>query len=92
MIKFSGMIAATILAANYEPSIGDELIAARNVRSGAVITAADIVTPKGEESLRRAARLIGQETLRTLYQGQPFSETDLHAPTIVTRSAGSDST
>lgn len=87
ILKFSGLIAATILATGYEPIASEDLVAARNVRAGAILTAADIVTPKGQDGLRRAADLIGQETLHALYQGQPFSEGDLHPQTIVARNA-----
>ncbi len=85
MLKFSGLIAASILASGYEPAVIEELVAARNVSVGQIITASDIVTPKGEIGLRRAAHLIGQETLHALYKGKAFSEGDLHAPTIVNR-------
>ncbi|MFQ5562730.1 MAG: flagellar basal body P-ring formation chaperone FlgA [Parvularculaceae bacterium] len=87
MMKFSGVIAATILAAGYEPIASEELVAARNVSAGEILTAADIMTPKGAEGLRRAAGLIGQEALHALYKGQPFSESDVHPQTIVERNA-----
>jgi flagella basal body P-ring formation protein FlgA len=85
MKKFSGLIAASILASGYAPSVGEELVAARNIRAGDVVAAADIATPRGDEALRRAAKLVGLEAVRNIYRGQPFSESDLKTPTLVSR-------
>jgi flagella basal body P-ring formation protein FlgA len=85
MKKFSGLIAATILATGYAPAFAEELVAARNIRAGALVLAADIATPKGETALRLAANLIGLEAVHNIYRGQPITENDLRAPTIVAR-------
>lgn len=85
MKKFSGLIAATILATGYAPAFGEELVAARNIRAGALVLAADIATPKGDVGLRQAVNFIGLEAVRNIYRGQPITENDLRAPTIIAR-------
>ncbi len=87
MKKFAGLIAATILASGYAPAFGEELLAARNIRAGALVLAADIATPKGDAALRLAANFIGLEAVRNIYRGQPITEGDVRAPTIVARNA-----
>lgn len=87
MKKFAGLLAASILATGYAPAFGGEPVAARNIRAGAVLAAADIEAPQGEQGLRRAATFLGKEAVRTIYKGQPISEVDLRAPTLVSRNA-----
>lgn len=85
MKKFSGLIAASILATGYTPAFAEDVVAARNIRAGEIVAAADIETPKGEEGLRRASRLIGLEAAHNIFRGQPLSEADLRLPTLVAR-------
>ncbi|HXI86264.1 MAG TPA: flagellar basal body P-ring formation chaperone FlgA [Parvularculaceae bacterium] len=85
--RFSGLIAAAILATGYSPAAGEELIAARNIRAGEVLLASDIVTPDSETGLRQAASLIGLEAARSIYRGQPINAGDLRSPTLVDRNA-----
>lgn len=87
MKKFSGLIAATILASGYAPVIADEPVAARNIRAGEVIAASDIEIPDSETALRKAAGFIGKETTRAIFRGQKISSVDLRAPTLVARNA-----
>lgn len=87
MKKFSGLIAATILASGYAPSFAEEPVAARNIRAGEMIAAADIETPDSETALRKAAGFVGKEAARAIYRGQKISSQDLRAPTLVARNA-----
>lgn len=81
--KFAGIIAAAVLA-NGE-AFADEPTAARNIRVGMILTASDIVAPKGEGALREAASFIGLEAARPIYKGEAVSREDLRAPTLVAR-------
>ncbi len=85
--KFSGVIAAMILANGAMPAAAEDVVAARNIRAGAIIAAADIVTPAGEAALRAATELIGLEAARSIYKGQPLNKDDLRAPTLIERNA-----
>lgn len=85
--KYSGVIAAMILAQGAVPAAASEILAARNIRAGAVIEAGDIVPPDSPAGLREAAGLIGLEAARTIAKGQPLNKSDLRAPTLVARNA-----
>ena len=85
--KYTGVIAAAILAAGYAPATAQDPVAARNIRAGAVLLATDIETPEDDAVLRLAANFIGQEAVRTIYRGQPIHPEDLKAPTLVERNA-----
>jgi len=88
MKKFAGIIASSILASDlFAAAAAEELIAARNIRAGTVITASDIVSPSSHETMRRAVNIIGLEAIRTVYRGQPLHEEALQNPTIVKRNA-----
>jgi flagellar basal body P-ring formation protein FlgA len=88
MKKFAGIIAGSILASDFSAAAtAEELVAAKNIRAGAVITASDIVSPNDRDSMRRAVNIIGMEAIRTLYQGQPLYEEGLRKPTLVKRNA-----
>ncbi|MEM8935806.1 MAG: flagellar basal body P-ring formation chaperone FlgA [Pseudomonadota bacterium] len=85
MHKYKAVIATAILASGVEYAAAEELLAARNIRAGSLISASDIVTPHTDEAMRRAAKAIGMQTARALYKGKPFDEADLEPPTIVDR-------
>ena len=88
MKKFAGIIATSILATDFTAVVAaEELLAARNIRAGAVITAADIANPNDRDAMRRAIGIIGMEAGRTFYRGQPLVENDLRKPTLVERNA-----
>lgn len=87
MKKFAGLIAGSILSAGIPPAAAEDLVAVKHIRVGSIISAADIATPKSMEAMRRASKMIGQESARTLYQGQPIAENDVRAPTLVRRNA-----
>lgn len=83
--KFAGLVAAALLANG--AALADEPIAARNIRIGTVLSAADITAPQGEDGLREAASFIGLEAARPIYKGEALSRGDLRAPTLVARNA-----
>ncbi|MEQ8178197.1 MAG: flagellar basal body P-ring formation chaperone FlgA [Amphiplicatus sp.] len=86
--KFSGVIAAMILAGGAMPAAAaEDVVAARNIRAGAIIAAADIVAPASETALRAATELVGLEAARSIYKGQPLNKSDLRAPTLIERNA-----
>ncbi len=86
MKKFAGIIATSILASDvFSVAIAEELVAARNIRAGSVITATDIVSPNDIDAMSRAVNIIGMEAVRTFYQGQPLREDNLRKPTLVKR-------
>ncbi len=88
MNKFAGIIATSILASDmFSVAVAEELVAARNIRAGSVITATDIVSPNDLDAMRRAVNIIGMEAVRTFYQGQPLREDNLRKPTLVKRNA-----
>ncbi|NOX94409.1 MAG: flagellar basal body P-ring formation protein FlgA [Alphaproteobacteria bacterium] len=88
MKKFAGIIASSILASDMlSAAAAAELVAARNIRAGAVITASDIVSPEDVYAMRRAVNIIGLEVRRTVYRGQPLHEEALQQPTLVKRNA-----
>jgi len=85
MNKFSGLIAASILANT--AAVAEELVVSRNIPAGSIITATDIVTPDDRFALRRAVDIIGMETTRSLYKGQKINENELRTPTLISRNA-----
>ncbi len=85
MNKFSGLIAASLLANT--TALAEDLVVSRNIRAGSIITASDIITPDDHLALRRAVDIIGMETTRSLYQGQKINEAELRAPTLISRNA-----
>lgn len=88
MNKFAGIIATSILASDmFNVAAAEDLLAARNIRAGAVITASDIVSPTDLTAMRRAVNIIGMEAVRTFYKGQPLDEKLMRNPTIVKRNA-----
>lgn len=82
--KFAGLIAAATLAS---AAAAEEPTAARNIRIGTIISAADIVAPQRGDGLREAASFIGLEATRPIYKGEPVLRGDLRAPTVVARNA-----
>ena len=86
-LKYGGLIAGLLLAAGAPPAFASDIVAARNIRAGAIIVAADIVAPDTVEGLRAAAAYIGQEAARSIYKGQPLDSAELRAPTVVARNA-----
>jgi flagella basal body P-ring formation protein FlgA len=87
MKKFAGIIAGSILANDPSFALADDIVAARNIRVGAIVSASDIVAPSDRDSLRRAAKFIGLEAVKTFYEGQPLDEKSLRPPTLVKRNA-----
>lgn len=88
MKKFAGIIATSILATDLaSAAAAEELIVARNIRAGAIITASDIATPTDREAMRRAIDIIGMEAGRTFYRGQQLDEEALRKPTLVHRNS-----
>ena len=88
MKKFSGLIAASILASSPAfAEMEEQILVTNNIRAGTVITAADIKTPKGRDALRRAHDYIGKETRRSLYKGQAINDALLREPTLIERNA-----
>lgn len=85
--KYSGLIAAMILAGGAAPAQAEEVIAARNIRAGSVIAAGDLVAPESDAALRLAAGFIGLEATRSIYKGQPLNRDELRRPTLVERNA-----
>ncbi len=88
MKKFAGVIAGLVLA--NEGALAAEatdIIAAKHIRAGAILTASDISTPQDRESMRRAYNMIGLEAKRTYYRGQAIDEDDFKSPTLVARNA-----
>ena len=88
MKKFAGIIAGSILA-NGIPStaFSEDIVVLKHIHVGTIISASDIVPPKSAAAMRRAAGLIGKETARTLYQGQPILDKDVRSPTLIKRNA-----
>ena len=68
-------------------AVAEDLVAARNIRAGAVVTAADIQTPMGTEPLRQAFDLVGREAARNYYKGQVLNADHFQTPTLVERNA-----
>ncbi len=89
MNKFAGIIATSILASDFYASaaIAEDLIASRNIRAGVTVTASDIVSPSDQDGMRRAIKIIGLETVRTIYKGQSLHENGLQSPTLIERNA-----
>lgn len=85
--KYAGVIAGSILAGGFPSAMAEDVVAARNIRAGELITAADIVTPGEREAMRRAVKIIGMEAARTVYKGQTLDEEDLRQPTLIKRNA-----
>ena len=87
MKKFAGLIAMSILGTSVETAVAEDIVAARNIRAGTVISASDIVTPADRIALRRAVDIIGKEASRAFYQGQAIDETKLRAATLIKRNS-----
>ena len=87
MKKFAGLIAMSILGTSVETAVAEEIVAARNIRAGDVISASDIVTPADRIALRRAVDIIGKEAGRAFYRGQAIDETKLRAATLIKRNS-----
>lgn len=83
--KFAGLVAAAVLANG--AAFAEEPVAARNIRVGTVLSAADIVAPQGEDGLREAASFVGLEAARPIFKGDALSREDLRQPTLVARNA-----
>lgn len=87
MKKFAGLIAMSILGTSVETAVAEDILAARNIRAGTVISASDIITPTDRIALRRAVDIIGKEASRAFYQGQAIDETKLRSATMIKRNA-----
>lgn len=87
MKKFAGLIAMSILGTTIETAVAEDIVAARNIRAGTVISASDIITPADRIALRRAVDIIGKEASRAFYKGQPIDETKLRAATLIKRNS-----
>lgn len=85
--KYSGVIAAMILANGAPPAFAGDVVAARNIRAGAIIAAEDVSAPDTPGALRQAAGFIGLEAARSIYKGQIIAQADLRPPTLVARNA-----
>ena len=87
MKKFAGVIAGLVLANEGALAAATDIVAAKHIRAGTILTAADITTPQDRESMRRAYNMIGLEARRTYYRGQSIDEDDFQSPTLVARNA-----
>lgn len=88
MKKFAGLIAGYVLASDMmAAAAAEDLVAAKNIRAGEIITASAIVSPKDRDAMRRAAGMIGLEATRTFYKGQPLYEDEMRNPTLIKRNA-----
>ena len=87
MKKFAGIIAMSALGVSIEAACAEDVVAARNIRAGTIISAGDIITPTEHAALRRAVDIIGKEASRAFYRGQPIDESKLRAPTVIKRNA-----
>ena len=85
MKKFSGIIAMAALGVGIDAACAEDIVAARNIRAGTIISASDIVTPQDRIALRRAVDIIGKEAGRAFYRGQPIDESKLRPPTLIKR-------
>ena len=87
MKKFAGIIAMSVLGVSIETACAEDVLAARNIRAGTIISAGDIITPTDRAALRRAVDIIGKEASRAFYRGQAIDESKLRAPTLIKRNA-----
>ncbi len=87
MNKFAGIIAMSVLGTSIDAALAEDIVAARNLRAGSIISASDIITPADRNALRRAVDIIGMETSRALYRGQAIDDANLRAPTLIKRNA-----
>lgn len=87
MKKFAGLIAMSILGTTIETAVAEDIVAARNIRAGTVISASDIITPADRIALRRAVDIIGKEASRAFYKGQAIDETKLRNATLIKRNS-----
>jgi len=87
MKKFAGIIAMSILGTSIETAVAEDIVAARNIRAGSVISAADIITPDDRNALRLAVDIIGMEARRAFYKGQPINQGELRTPTLIKRNS-----
>lgn len=87
MKKFAGLIAMSILGTTVDSAVAEDIVAARTIRVGSIISASDIVTPADRIALRRAVDIIGKEANRAFYQGQAIDESKLKPPTLIKRNS-----
>ena len=82
-----GVALASVLAV-VAPGRAQDVVAARTLRAGTVLTEADLRlrdgAPRDEKDL---AALVGLETRRAIYAGRPVVAADLGPPTLVRRNA-----
>lgn len=78
---------ALVLLAFPLPSAAETLVAARTIRSQAILTEADvtIVTGTIPGTLQIAEEAIGYETRVVLYAGRPIRPSDIGPPAIIER-------
>lgn len=77
----------SILGTSIETAVAEDIVAARNIRAGSVISAADIITPDDRNALRLAVDIIGMEARRAFYKGQPINQGELRTPTLIKRNS-----
>lgn len=83
------LLAVAAPALSSTPALAQDVLAARTLRVGIVLREADLKPPKGEFAATREliAALVGLETRRAIYTGQPVVAADLGPPTLVRRNA-----
>lgn len=81
--RFLGLIAAATLASGAADAA--DLVAARNIRVGTIITEDDITLPANDDAARAAKAVIGLQASRAIFRGEPLSRAQLKAPSLVTR-------
>lgn len=86
-------ILATVMAAGLAAMPGgvlaQDILAARTLRAGTVLTEGDLRLAPGHGDAARAgiAGLVGLETRRAIYSGRPVVAADLGPPTLVRRNS-----
>lgn len=85
--KYAGLIAGSLLISEFSTAAAEDLIAARTLRAGEIISAADLIAPQSHAALRRATDVIGFETNHTIYKGAIIAPEALRAPTLIRRNA-----
>ena len=82
------MLRATMFAAavvtSALPALADDVVAARTMRIGTIVSVGDVVT-RGEQPSTGIDAMIGLEVRRVIYAGRPIARTDLGPPTLVHR-------
>lgn len=82
-----GLLLVAVLTAP-PPLVAQEVIAARTLRAGTVLTADDLrARVPASDAAEHIARLVGLETRRAIYAGRPVTAADLGPPTLVRRNA-----